>query len=83
MRTKLSRCRSPDSPPEIAGGAIGSQIYQPSDAPLYLRGHYVNGSLLAVALLLFLGVVWALVLEGQFVGENANMTGELAVGPYA
>ncbi|KXS15942.1 MFS general substrate transporter [Gonapodya prolifera JEL478] len=56
------------------GGAVGSQVYQPDDAPLYVRGHYINGSLLIAVLVLLLFLKFSIEREGEFVGAKANIT---------
>lgn len=38
------------------GGALGGQVYQPSDAPLFKTGHLVNAILLGVAVLCILAI---------------------------
>ncbi|KXS17384.1 MFS general substrate transporter [Gonapodya prolifera JEL478] len=56
------------------GGAIGGQIYRNDDAPLYTRGHVINGSLIIGVLVLFLLAVVSLIREGEYVGPRANYT---------
>ncbi|KXS15954.1 hypothetical protein M427DRAFT_56253 [Gonapodya prolifera JEL478] len=56
------------------GGAIGSFIYQTSDGPLFIRGHYINASLLVAVVILFSLAVWSIWREGEYVGMKANLT---------
>ncbi|KAJ3307797.1 hypothetical protein HDU93_005922, partial [Gonapodya sp. JEL0774] len=56
------------------GGAIGSFIYQSDDAPLYIRGHYINAFLGVAAIALFLLTMWSIDSEGEYVGWRANRT---------
>ncbi|KXS17359.1 MFS general substrate transporter [Gonapodya prolifera JEL478] len=56
------------------GGAIGGQIYQLDDAPLYTRGHWINATLLLAVLILFVITVVAVIKEGEYIGRKANLT---------
>ncbi|KAJ3332375.1 hypothetical protein HDU93_009115, partial [Gonapodya sp. JEL0774] len=56
------------------GGVIGPQIYQPSDAPYYTTGHFINASCFIAAAILYAVAVWSIVRDGEFVGKKANIT---------
>ncbi|KXS12850.1 MFS general substrate transporter [Gonapodya prolifera JEL478] len=56
------------------GGAIGGQVYQLDDAPLYQRGHWINGIMLVAVLVLLVIAVVGIIYEGEYVGRKANLT---------
>ncbi|KXS17079.1 MFS general substrate transporter [Gonapodya prolifera JEL478] len=56
------------------GGAIGGQIYQQTDGPFFVRGHFINAGLLILVLVIFLIAVWSLIQEGEYLGHKANIT---------
>ncbi|KXS22532.1 MFS general substrate transporter [Gonapodya prolifera JEL478] len=55
------------------GGVIGGQIYRLDDAPLFLRGHFVNGVLLIPVIVLFVLAGSAIAREGDYAGRRANV----------
>ncbi|KXS13978.1 MFS general substrate transporter [Gonapodya prolifera JEL478] len=56
------------------GGIVGGQVYQPDDAPLYIRGHWINFGLMAANIIILQIVIWSLTREGIYMGKNANVT---------
>ncbi|KAJ3319606.1 hypothetical protein HDU93_003663, partial [Gonapodya sp. JEL0774] len=55
-------------------GVIGPQVYQPSDAPYYSTGHFINAACLIGAAILYAAAVISIIREGEYVGKKANIT---------
>ncbi|KXS12347.1 MFS general substrate transporter [Gonapodya prolifera JEL478] len=55
------------------GAAAGAQVYQSDDAPLYVRGHFINAGFVIGALCVYLVTVWIVTKRGEYTGPKANL----------
>ncbi|KAJ3339967.1 hypothetical protein HDU93_007630 [Gonapodya sp. JEL0774] len=55
------------------GAAVGGQVYQSDDAPLYIRGHYINAGLSIATLFVWIFTVFIVTRKGDYSGHKGNL----------